>query len=219
MTKEDKQKIEKLKERFRRATSPKKGATLRQKARVLFPGNDRVNPVPVSFSTRNVPIYRTDNQSDRHKVLNCLQRESDKLIREKYGKKTFTGDHTANIAKLADKVSKECGKFLYRKRLRFGIVQKYLNLKLKGLWVLNKIKMHPPHCPFDAVILEKVFPRGLLRGKKTWTASDSRKEYEGWVKAAQNEMKEKGYPDLAVWELAAYNYSSRSRIPHWKDIK
>lgn len=203
----NKEKIEKLKRRFRKS-APK-----------LFPGNGKVNPVPASFCTREVPIYRTDNPHHRRKVRDFLRRETCDLIRRCYHCEVTGADHAANIAELAKKVSKEHGKLLYKGRFRFGIAQKYLNLKLKGLWALGKIQT-PPHCPFDAVILNRILRLGLHNGQ-TWTASDSRPDYGKWVKAAQKAANDAGYPNIAVWELAAYAYYQKHGlpIPHWKEVK
>ncbi len=209
----DKEKIEKLKRRFRKDTPG------------LFPGNGKVDPVSASLSTRGVPIYCTANPNDRRKVRDFLRNETCDLIRKCYHRKVADKDHTGNIAKLAAKVGKKHGKFLHEGRFRFGIAQKYLNLKLKGLWVLGKIPT-PPHCPFDGVVLNKILWLGLRDGK-TWTASDSRPEYNKWVKAAQKEAnnleypKILGYSNIAVWELAAYTRYQKHGLPiqHWQDVK
>ncbi len=183
--------INSLKRRFRKAVM---GNLIRK--------DKTVDPIRASFATRKNRIYRAGcSASDRRKVHIVLREETCALIRKKYQKPIQDSSHTANIQTLADKVSKECGQFLRGGRLRIGVAQKYLNLKLKGLWVLDRVPT-PPHCPFDGVVLNDILKLGL-HGKKTWTASDSIPEYRQWVKAAEKEAG-KGR-NLAEWELAAYD--------------
>ena len=113
--------------------------------------------------------------------------------------------HIANIKKLANCVNRKCRDFLAG-HFRIGVAQKYFNLKLKKLWCEGKVKT-PPHCPFDAIILNNILQLG-----ERWTISDSRKDYENWVKAAKKEASKEGCSNLADWEFDAYNkYIKKAR--------
>ena len=201
MTKEDKEKIEKLKRDFHKKTP------------ALFAVDGEVKPLRASFLRPSVLIYcKSASKKDRREFGEFLRDETDTLICKQYGGKKFAGDHTANIVKLANKASKDYGRILHKGRFRIGIAQKYLNLKLKGLWSLNKIEISPPHCPFDDIILNRILGC-YFQDKELWTQSEGIPKYQKWVEAAKKEAKRLKYPDIAVWELAAYKHYRECGLP------
>jgi hypothetical protein len=82
-------------------------------------------------------------------------------------------------------------------KFRIGTAQKALNLYLKYLWCLGKIRM-PPHCPFDAQIIKKI-PKSPCQ---SWTKLKDEEEYLKLVAAANDTANPLS---LAVWELREYN--------------
>ncbi len=138
-------------------------------------------------------VYKKENalEDDRTKFRKELEKELIKIC-EEYVEEEITGEkHIENINKLIN-FSKNRN-FLNGEQLKFGIVQKLLNLYLKYLWCSGKIKM-PPHCPFDRIILEK------LGRKENWTQMDNFELYKKWVESARN-LAEKNNLKIAEWEL------------------
>ena len=92
--------------------------------------------------------------------------------------------HINNIEELRNALQEEFAEILHEGRMRFGVAQKMLNLYLKHLWVRNCIET-PPHCPFDDIILKKLFqPSGEVF--IPWTEMDNNSgigtyEYRRWV--------------------------------------
>ena len=82
--------------------------------------------------------------------------------------------------------------------LRHDSAQKALNLYLKLLWCLGKVK-EPPHCPFDSIVISKL-------GKKlNWTELDDIQPYKDLVNSARTLA---GKLSIAKWELEIYNSRS-----------
>ncbi len=99
------------------------------------------------------------------------------------------------INNLAKSVQEKYKLILNEEELKFGNSQKFVNLYLKLLWVLDQIE-EPPHFPVDRLI---------QRGFKTirsWT-SMSEDEYLEVIKIAKQKAKQKNLT-LANWELFEY---------------
>lgn len=128
---------------------------------------------------------------------------------------TAVGDdaHVSNIAELAERVSREAGKYLVGGNFTIGRAQKALNLYLKYLWCTGR-KLMPPHCPFDGIVIERLgkiakMPLALAQ----WTAITEKDRYVELVSAARDRIKNK---PLAVWELREWNaYQMRLRNLYW----
>lgn len=110
--------------------------------------------------------------------------------------------HLANIRRLADELSKAHASVLRGRRFRIGPAQKALNLFLKYQWCAGWIAT-PPHCPFDAVIINCL----PLRPRPKWTELDDMRAYEQLVAVARTEA---GAMTLAEWELRTYGAESNS---------
>ncbi len=120
--------------------------------------------------------------------------------------KKASDDHTRKIKKLADGLTKKYRRIFHnegkdgikKKQFKIGRAQKLINLYLKYLWVAGEIQTPPPHCPFDAIILEKL-------GKvEKWTKTDAIAQYKCWVDAACKAAKKENL-SIAEWELVKYN--------------
>lgn len=85
---------------------------------------------------------------------------------------------------------------LERKKLRYGNAQKFVNLYLKGMWVLGYLKT-PPHFPVDRIMM------GQLKIKENWTAMDEKK-YDSVIAKAKNKLKESDFKTIAEWEACEY---------------
>lgn len=105
--------------------------------------------------------------------------------------------HIANIKAI---ISGNANDILDGGRLKFGTVQKLLNLYLKYMWCIGKLEHIPPHCPVDSIILDK---STSFRNAK-WTKLDCEKEYMLYVEDLREVARAKGI-HLAEWELEIFN--------------
>ena len=154
-----------------------------------------------SAAMQRNPVYA--NEDNRVANRTCLRKtfaeEACKIITDSRYKtrKVKDDEHVNNIEKLRARVTKRCGRFLKKRKLRFGTAQKYLNVELKRRWLDEKYS-EPPHCPFDRYVIN-VLRHNLEDGVCTsWTQCDSRKGYEAWVKALRYTIGAK--KSLAKWE-------------------
>lgn len=122
--------------------------------------------------------------------------------------------HKINIKKIADDLTAEFEgrNLLYENRFRIGIAQKALNLYLKYLWCMGKAE-RPPHCPFDAGIIDKLKPQltKLQKNNLQWTKLDSLEDYQTLVDAGLMKIKTTQYSSLSDWELDQWNPESNRR--------
>jgi hypothetical protein len=106
-------------------------------------------------------------------------------------------EHIAQIADIADTISREHGGALRGGRFRFGPAQKALNLYLKYHWCLCRLPA-PPHCPFDALVINTL----PVAVRLNWTQLDDAELYRRLVTAAQTQARGQS---LAEWELDLYD--------------
>ena len=84
---------------------------------------------------------------------------------------------------------------------KVGHSQKLINMLLKYYWCMGWLKMRPPHCPVDRIILEKT---GVKRYGKTpaWTKIDNIGDYKSYV---EDIRKFANSQNIADWELKVYS--------------
>lgn len=85
---------------------------------------------------------------------------------------------------------------LQRKALRYGNAQKFVNLYLKGMWVLGYLKI-PPHFPVDRIMMKR------LKINENWTAMDEKK-YASVIIKARDKVKGTSFKSIAEWEAEEY---------------
>ena len=149
-------------------------------------------------------LYKsTAKYSEKNKFKKDLIRHCKENILSQYtnGKIVKGEQHCNNIKKLKEYANnKSPYKHIIRKSYyNIGVAQKLLNLQLKYLWCMGKIKT-PPHCPVDRIILE----RTKLKGKCNWTEIDSIPRYEKAIKAITEQATKDGCKSIADWELCKY---------------
>ena len=115
----------------------------------------------------------------------------------KYSNPVSENQHIENIEMLAKEVSSAFADCLYRNIFRIGSAQKALNLYLKYLWTIGRIKM-PPHCQVDSVVINLLPPSK----RRQWTRMNKIQEYRELIAALKEEANGE---DLALWELRNYN--------------
>ncbi len=81
--------------------------------------------------------------------------------------------------------------------IKFGVVQKLMNLYLKYQWCLGLVNM-PPHCPFDRIIISEM----KLHKPPAWTKMNSVETYKMLVNKASELAGKKA---IAEWELDVFS--------------
>jgi hypothetical protein len=163
--------------------------------------SDEIFSLTLKATVTRVKFYAS-NAKEKHRAdfRGSLRRQLEDTAK-KYVTTVSEEDHIRHIVNLAKTLTKSHSTYLDGSRFRIGRAQKALNLYLKYLWCLGKIKC-PPHCPFDSEIMKLLKTCDGLK----WTALDRAREYKKLVTAAHIHAKKK---PLAVWELQEYNKSKK----------
>jgi len=160
--------------------------------------NGTLNQVTMNAALQRSNTYE-QNTSDRQRrdfredLCSGLEK-----IAQNYKSPVSVDKHLINIQQLQG-VSRKHRDILDGGRIRIGVAQKALNLYLKLLWSLGKIK-EPPHCPLDSVIINKL-PRACRRN---WTEITTVRQYEILMKEVDKKAKEEG-KSIAEWELKVFH--------------
>jgi hypothetical protein len=149
-------------------------------------------------------IYRGKTSEERRKFAGELRKLLRKCARA-YKNEVPEEAHNENIRKLADKLSRDFKDAMKDKRFRIGIAQKALNLYLKYLWCMGRIRT-PPHCPFDSEVLRKA------KVGESWTRLDDMDGYKLWVAKARSVAGDTNLK-LSEWELRLWNQRIRRSHP------
>lgn len=160
--------------------------------------------INAGLQTRNklYPIYLSDNSKtiDSHPLISEIQDSLKSYIKEF---NNLTEDEHCNYIELmSDKLSENHGDILFKKRFRIGISQKIINLFLKYMWSINKVKT-PFHCPFDNIIKTELLSHYSYSVLVNWTELDSMEMYNEYVKAAKKVADTSGLK-IAEWELLTW---------------
>ncbi len=163
---------------------------------------DEFHGLTLKATVQRARIYAPGLPEGSHSGFQAgLRRALDVAARE-YAHNVDEHLHVQRIANLADRISAEHSGVLREGRFRIGPAQKALNLFLKYLWCTSAIPT-PPHCPFDALIIQ------MLPGpdRLNWTTLDDLDGYRRLIAAAQRLA---GTTSLAEWELHEYDKVSRT---------
>ena len=156
---------------------------------------------PFAATMRRNPVYAGRGEL-RENLREALRGAAKEIIDDSpYEKGGVSGRaHIANIKKLQERVTEQCGCFLADGKLRFGAAQKYLNVELKRRWRKNKRKhCRPPHCPFDWDVIKRVQHKLGDDVCFKWTECDHPKCYKAWVRALRDSGL-LGQEKIADWE-------------------
>ena len=161
---------------------------------------DQFHGLVLAATVQRAHIYRpTASEIVRNKFRIGLRFALDEYV-EAYATPVEDTAHVQRIGVLADRLSLMHEAALAAGRFRVGPAQKALNLFLKYQWSAGWIP-RPPHCPFDAVIIDALPYRARIR----WTQLDSLEQYRALVSVARGVAA--GVP-LAEWELLEYEKRS-----------
>ena len=157
--------------------------------------------INAGLQTRNklYPIYLSsnsntvDSQPLRSEIKDFL-----KSYIERFNNLT-EDEHFNCIELLSNKLSENHKNFLFKKRFRIGISQKIINLFLKYMWSIDKVKT-PFHCPFDNIIKNELMSHYNDIVLVNWTELDSMEKYIEYVNVAKKVADKNGLK-IAEWEL------------------
>ena len=173
--------------------------------------HDELFSLTLMATVQRGKIYgKNTSKIDRKAFQQDLQRRLEEIAAEYTTTKTGE-EHEKNISLLATKLTNAHSAVLRDNRFRIGSAQKALNLFLKYLWCLGEIRQ-PPHCPFDARIINR-FKRKLPTDvPRNWTELVHIDHYKKYVEAALagvNLDPLKKNLSLAEWELEIYNKTNK----------
>jgi len=146
---------------------------------------------------RGGKIYATDNGNERR----AFKKDWASLIREESERYTHPAEpitddqHCESIRRIIGNLSPRSKKCLLNEHLRWGIAQKAFNLYLKFLWRLGILRVPPPHCPVDRVMLRAAGIDG------SWTQCVSEQQYMEWIGKLRARA---GTPGLSEWEYKVW---------------
>lgn len=168
---------------------------------------DQIFSLTLMGTAQRGKLYRKESsEPSRESFRQALRAELAKYAIQ-YKKRVSSDRHCANISALSDDLSALHKDALTCGRFRIGSAQKALNLYLKYLWCLDRIKP-PPHCPFDYGILLKVPNCEDVK----WTELDCIARYKEIVREAELVAKSKNLT-LAEWELREWQAGQMTPIP------
>jgi hypothetical protein len=144
-------------------------------------------------------VYASNVGEDERLDFRMAIRENiDALVTTRYRESPVSSErHVRNLAKIKSWIDANYSPILRNGEIRFGVVQKLVNLFLKYNWCMGLI-MTPPHCPFDRTIIEML----KLKNPPNWTELNDVSTYNKLVERAAELAKPMS---IAEWELTAYS--------------
>jgi hypothetical protein len=143
-------------------------------------------------------LYRDGSTQAARDAFREALRKALESLAVQYKNEVSPDQHCASIETLSNSLSASHKDALKCGRFRIGSAQKALNVYLKFMWCLGRIK-RPPHCPFDSRVLSLI-PNCK---KVKWTKLDCIVEYKRVAGEAEQLAKTKRL-SLAEWELKNY---------------
>ena len=158
----------------------------------------------VAATFQHNPTYSKNNSPEPARVdFRADLRQRLEVLAIRYKQVVPDCEHLENIVALSDGLSEAHKHILEGGRFRIGSTQKALNLFIKYQWCMGQAKI-PPHCPIDAIILERIPGCENVR----WTKLDSLKTYIEIINKARVQA---GGMSLAEWELQVFNKTIADR--------
>jgi len=147
-------------------------------------------------------IYR--EKSDPEKRVDMRNRAKDYLktsVFKKFRGQTITEPELYDLTEdFIDTIQKDYSAILRDGQLIYGNAQKFINLYLKGMWIMGELGP-PPHFPVDRIIQQALKFRSIY----SWTKMD-REGYKAVIDHAQEKMvRETSFEHLAEYELQLYH--------------
>ncbi len=147
---------------------------------------------------QRVKIYKKGvNAKTRSNFRDKLKNRARVLVKEYYEEKECSSqNHINNLIEFSAWTGEEFASILNNGKLNIGVTQKIINLYLKYLWCLGKVKT-PPHCPFDRIIISKLIKTNI----PAWTKIENVERYCTLIEKAREKA---GTLSIAEWELGIF---------------
>lgn len=149
--------------------------------------------------SRPLPVYCSEASEELRRGVQLAIRAKLAGFEPQYIETQSDEAHVQNITDLATSISQGHAATLVNGVLRIGTAQKALNLYLKYLWCLGRIK-EPPHCPIDAIVLGHAHEVANVR----WTQMNDIEEYKRCINSLRLQAQERKL-SLSCWELQLWN--------------
>lgn len=149
-----------------------------------------------AFGRANVYAENTDEDMKQDFRI-AIREKINSTVVTKYTEFPVSSDkHIRNLKVIKGWIDANYSPILRNGEIKFGVVQKLVNLFLKYQWCLGLIK-RPPHCPFDRTIIEML----KLKNPPNWTEMNEEETYRMLVEKATEVAKPKS---IAEWELDVF---------------
>ena len=158
---------------------------------------DELFSLTLMATVQRAGVYSPGSRKKERKRFQTNLRSWLEKNAQSYANQVTEEEHIRNIVELSASLTSAHANVLKNGRFRIATAQKALNLYLKYLWCLGKIRS-PPHCPFDFQIIAKL-PNYT---GPSWTKLDREEDYRALVQAAKAKAQTSSLP---AWELRAYN--------------
>ncbi len=160
----------------------------------------------ITASLQHNKTYNDKAKNKDRKIFRKALGDCVKKIAEDYKSKIYDDDeHNDNIQKIKNCIEKQFkGKNILKENtIKIATVQKCLNVYLKHLWCMGEIET-PPHCPIDSIVINKADIK-INDQTPRWTRICTIEEYKKIINLINTKSKEKGYKNIAEWELEVWN--------------
>ena len=149
------------------------------------------------FQRANVYARNVDKMK-KPEFRAAIREKVSTIVADKYRKSTVSSSEHINVlVEIKDWIDSHFSLILRNDEIKFGVVQKLVNLYLKYKWCMNLID-RPPHCPFDRIIIEKL----KLLNPPNWTEINDIDTYKTLVEKATKAAKPLS---IAEWELDVFS--------------
>ena len=151
-----------------------------------------------AFQRAGIYIYNVDI-SKKAEFRAAIRNKVNTIVQNKYKDKitiVSSDAHMKTLLEVKEWIDENYSLILTNGEIKFGIVQKLVNLFLKYQWCMGLVGM-PPHCPFDRIVISKM----KLRNPPSWTKMNSIETYKMLIDSASALA---GNKTIAEWELDVF---------------
>ncbi len=150
-------------------------------------GFQRANVYDRNVDKRGKPEFRA-----------AIREKVSSIVTDKYRKSAvLANEHVNVLVEIKEWIDSRFSSILRNGEIKFGVVQKLVNLYLKYQWCMGLID-RPPHCPFDRIVIGKL----KLKNPPNWTEINDIDTYNKLVEKA-TEIAEP--MSVAEWELSIFS--------------
>lgn len=149
------------------------------------------------FQRANVYACNVD-ENKRLEFRTAIREKVTSIVFDKYCESTVSSNEHLNVLVEIKYWIDNCFSSILRNgEIKFGVVQKLVNLYLKYQWCMD-LAARPPHCPFDRIIIAQL----KLKHPPNWTEINDIETYKMLVEKTTKLAAPKS---IAEWELSVYS--------------